>query len=118
MSRFKSSLQNYIASFVTPFSSFVRMHTDHLEVKQLLLKIAELEKWFVCMEAGESFSSIVDSVFEQAWPMILQPILRTSTEEACEDTRCSVMANLSSSMYLLLKKVTQKSLKMLKWNKM
>jgi len=40
--------------------------------------------------------------------MILQPVLHTSTEEAYEDGLAALrqMANFSSSMHLLLKRVT------------
>ena len=78
------SLKNYTASFVTPFSSLVGMHTNHLAMKRnYYSKLMNLKLWLVCMETGRVF--VIDCRLGVAWSVILQPILHTSTEEAYED---------------------------------
>ena len=84
-----------MASFVMPFSSFVYMCTNHLATKQLLFNIAELEIRLCVWRQGESWSSIVDSVFEQCPSIVLQPILHTFTDA------CTQPSNMLQVSYLM-----------------
>jgi len=52
-------------------------------MKQLLFKIVELE--YSCVLESLWNPLLTYCVKKRAWLMILQPILHTSTEEACED---------------------------------
>jgi len=57
-----------MASFMTPLFPFVRVRTNHLATKQLLLKIAKLylQIQLCTWRQGESLSSIADLVLEQS----------------------------------------------------
>ena len=59
------SLENYGFISDTIFKKLVCMCTNHLALKQLLFKIAELEIRLRAWRQGESLASTVDSVFEQ-----------------------------------------------------
>ena len=63
------SLKNYMASFVTPFSSIVYMCTNRLAAMLLLFKIGDyIQKYSWAHEDRKSLSSIVYMVFE--WSLV------------------------------------------------
>ena len=97
-------LKNYMASLNT-ISSLVCIRTNHLAIKRkLLLKIGELEIWLLCMHGDRGVCHpLLTWCLNRAWSMILQPILHTCTEEACEDRLfCGGKIQLKH-MHLLLK---------------
>ena len=60
------SLENYGFISNTISKKVVWMRTNHLAMKQLLFKIAELGIRLCAWRQGEFLASIVDSVFEQS----------------------------------------------------
>ena len=81
------SLKNYNYGFICDAIFFTCTHV-HISLGNgtyLLLKVAELEIRLVCMETGRVFVIHCCQYLNRAWSTILQPILHTSNEEACED---------------------------------
>jgi len=74
-----------MASLAMPFSKLVRMHTNQLEKIQLSFKIADLTNGCVHEDRESLFHPLLIWCLNRAWSVVLQPILHTSTEEACED---------------------------------
>ena len=92
-----------------PYFKFVRMTTNHLAMKQFLFKITELEIiWLCAWRQEESLASIVDSMFEQSLVNDSSANTPYLSEEAYEERLAVLwkMSNFSSSMHMLLKKVT------------
>jgi len=64
--------------------NFRRTH-NHLAIKQLLFKIAELEIRLCAWRRESLWHPLLTQCLKRSWSMILQPILHTSTEEAYEN---------------------------------